>query len=46
MKNVFILNYFNVVYKLGILLLFNKHSDIVYFFCGAAARRWPWLPHS
>jgi len=32
MKNVFVLNYFIVVYELSILLLFNKHSEIIYIY--------------
>jgi len=32
MKNVFILNYFIVVYELSILLLFNKHSECIYIY--------------
>ena len=42
-KNVFILNYFIVVYELSILLLFNKHSKLyiyiyIYFFFPVALR--------
>jgi hypothetical protein len=31
-KYVCILNYFIVVYELRILLLFNKHSEIIYIY--------------